>query len=471
MKSSNKAVVGIFVAGCLVLFTVGLFLIGNSNQLFTRSFNIYAEFSKITGIVKGGKVRVAGMDAGTVTKIDVPARPGAKFRVHFRIVDTLHPIVRADSIASIQTDGLLGNKYLEIDAGSPAQPLAKMDSLIGSTEPLDWGDLMDEISNAVKQVNGVLSGAKEQLTSTLAQIEGASRSANLLMQDARPQVKSILASANAVGENLREIIDGVQQGKGTAGALFKDPALEASVKRSVENAEQVVDNLRQTTASAKRIVAKVDDSDIVPEVQRTVTNLQQITLQVKGAVDKFQGASGEGGASETLQRTLADAHEAISDLADDTEALKHNFFFRGFFKNRGFYDLGAITTPEYKKAAFGKGFKKYRVWLESSDIFVKAVDGSETLSAEGKRRLEDAMTSILRFPRNGPLMIEGFPGAGTSSEQYLQGRRRAAHVERYLVDRYHLRPAYVGLVSLAAEPDPASVSRFKEGVGIVSFYK
>lgn len=471
MKSSNKAVVGIFVAGCLALFTVGLFLIGNSNQLFTRSFHVYAEFSKITGIVKGGKVRVAGMDAGTVTKIDVPSRPGAKFRVHFRIVDTLHPIVRADSNASIQTDGLLGNKYLEIDPGSPEEALAKADSMIASTEPLDWGDLMDEIRNAVKQVNGVLAGAKEQLTSTLSQIEGASRSANLLMQDARPQVKRILASADAVGEKLREIIDGVQQGKGTAGALFKDAELEASVKRSVEKAEQVVDNLRQTTASAKRIVAKVDDSDIVPEVQRAVTNLQQITSQVKGAVDKFQGASGEGGASENLQRTLADAHEAMSDLADDTEALKHNFFFRGFFKKRGFYDLGAITTPEYKKASFGKGFKKHRVWLESSDIFVKAMDGTESLSSEGKRKLEDAMTSVLRFPRNGPLMIEGFPGAGTSSEQYLQGRQRAAQVERFLVGRYHLRPAFVGLVSIAAERDPASVSRFKEGVGIVSFYK
>ena len=65
MKSSNKVVVGIFVASCLVLFGIGLFLIGNSNQLFTRSFRVYADFSKITGIVKGGKVRVAGMDAGT----------------------------------------------------------------------------------------------------------------------------------------------------------------------------------------------------------------------------------------------------------------------------------------------------------------------------------------------------------------------------------------------------------------------
>ena len=66
-------------------------------------------------------------------------------------------------------------------------------------------------------------------------------------------------------------------------------------------------------------------------------NLQQITQQVKDAVDKFQSASGEGGVGENLQRALADAHEAMSDLSDNTEALKHNFLFRGFFNKRGFF--------------------------------------------------------------------------------------------------------------------------------------
>ena len=471
MKSSNKVVVGIFVASCLVLFGIGLFLIGNSNQLFTRSFRVYAEFSKITGIVKGGKVRVSGMDAGTVTSIDVPSRPEAKFRIHLRIVEKLHPIVRVDSVASIQTDGLLGNKYLQIDAGSSKEPLAQDNSMIRSTEPFDWGDLMEEISTAVKQVNGVLSGVKEQLTSTLAQIEGAAKSANHLIKDATPQVKGILASANAIGANLQEIINGVQQGEGTVGALFKDQELQASVKRSVNKTEEVVDNIRQTTASARKIVDKVEESDIVPEVQRTVKNLQQITLQVKDAVDKFQAASGEGGVGENLQRTLADAHEAMSDLSDDTEALKHNFFFRGFFKKRGFYDLGALTAPEYKNPAFAKGFKKYRVWLDSADVFGKAADGTETLSVDGKRRLDEAMTQVLQFPRNGPLMIEGFAGAGTTSQQYLQGRQRAARVEAYLVARFRLRPAYVGVVSMGAVADANEVGRFKEGVGIVSFYK
>jgi phospholipid/cholesterol/gamma-HCH transport system substrate-binding protein len=471
MKSSNNVVVGVFVASCLILFAIGLFLIGNSNQLFTKSFSVYAEFSKITGLVKGGKVRVAGMDAGTITHIDVPSAPQAKFRIHLRIAEQLHPIIRADSVATIQTDGLLGNKYLQIEAGSSGEPLAVADSTIRSTEPFEWDDLMEEISSAVKQVNGVLAGVKEQLAATLSQIERATASANHMIREATPQVKGILSSANVIAANLREVIDGVQQGEGAIGALFKDQEMQASVRRSVDKTEQVVDKIHQTIAGVNKVVDKVEASDIVPEVQRTLKNLEQITQRVKGAVDKFESASGEGGVGENLQRTLASAQEAMSDLSEDTEALKHSFFFRGFFKKRGFYDLSALTAPEYKSAAFGKGFKRYRVWLESADLFTQEANGKEKLSINGKRLLDDAMTNVLRFPRNGPLMIEGFAGEGISSQQYLQGRQRAALVKSYLLARFHLRPPYVGVVAMSAVEDAISSGRLKEGVGIVSFYK
>jgi hypothetical protein len=68
-------------------------------------------------------------------------------------------------------------------------------------------------------------------------------------------------------------------------------------------------------------------------------------------------------------------------------------------------------------------------------------------------------------------MIEGFAGEGISSQQYLQGRQRAALVKSYLLARFHLRPPYVGVVAMSAVEDAISSGRLKEGVGIVSFYK
>lgn len=471
MDGTKKLIVGIFVGGCLLLFGVGLFLIGNSNQLFTKSFHVYAEFKKITGIQNGGKVRVAGMDAGTVTRIDVPSRPEGKFRIYFKIIEKLHPIVRQDSVVTIQTDGLLGNKYLQIDAGSSQVAQAKENAMIQGREPFDWGDLMDDIKGVVTKVSTILEGVKEEVLATLSEVKKTVSTANLLIKQARPHVNSIMASADKIGSNLNLIIDGIQAGRGTVGALIKDEEVYASIKRSVTQTEVAVEHVRDATASVKKVVAKAEESDIVPEVQRAVKNLQHITSQVKDAVDKFHSASGDGGVGENLQRTLADAREAMSDLSDDTEALKHNFLFRGFFRRRGFFDLGSLGVSDYQSPKFAKGFKQHRLWFESKDLFKKDAAGLEVLTVEGKERLDEAMTAILKFPRNGPLILEGFATAGTASQQYLTSRRRAVLAQAYVISRFRLRPAYVGIVSLGSQPQKENPSQAKEGVGIVSFYK
>jgi phospholipid/cholesterol/gamma-HCH transport system substrate-binding protein len=472
MENTKKLIVGIFVAGCLVLFGVGLFLIGNSSQLFTRSFHVYTDFAKVTGLQNGGRVRVAGMDAGTVTRIDVPLQPGGKFRVRLRIIEKLHPLVRRDSVVSIQTDGLLGNKFLQVEAGSKEEQLAANESRIPSKEPFDWGDLMDEINGAVLQVNRILSGIEVQIAGTLLQIEDTVHSANQIVKGAAPEVDAILVSARKISADLGEIIEGVQSGEGTVGALLKDKELYGSVKRSAENSERVVENLRETTTSARKIVDNVQASEIVPEVQRTVKSLQQITLQVKDAIEKVHAGAGGGGLGSTLQRTLTDAQEAMSDLSENTEALKRNFFFRGFFKKRGFYDLGTLTAQEYQLPAFGKGFKKRRIWLESASLFTRDEKGVEILSDEGQSKLDEAMTELLKLPRNGPLILEGFGGEGSASEQYFSGRRRATRAQIYLIDRFQLRPATVGIVSLGAEAGrDGAPGASKNGVGLVTYYK
>ena len=472
MDGTKKLIVGMFMAACLLLFGAGLFLIGNSNQLFTRSFHVYADFDTITGIQDGGKVRVAGMDAGSVTRIEVPVKPGAKFRVYFRVVEKLHPIVREDSVVTIQTDGLLGNKFLQIEPGSPEAKLARDHSRIPSEEPFDWGDLMDRASEAVNQVNLILAGVKDQVNATLSQIQDTTKSADTVIRDARPQVKAILSSADRVATDLRELVDGIHRGEGTVGGLLKNQEVYEAIRRTADKSEQIAEALRETSGSARKVAHDVQESDIIPEVKQAVKGLQEITLQVKSAVEKFQSASGEGGMGENFQRTLADAHEAMSDLSDNTEALKHNFFFRGFFKRRGFYDLGALTTREYTSAAFAKGFKKRSIWLESGVLFGADSRGQPVLTADGKRRLDEAMTAILAFPRNGPLMIEGFAGGGTASEQFLAGRGRATRVQAYLIARFRLRPAYTGVIAMAPTPGAnGGSSAFQEGVGIVSYYK
>src|ERR1035438_6206105 len=113
MKNKNL-IVGIFVLAGLVLFRTGLFLIGNRHEVFARHIDYYAEFTNLAGLSKGSKVQVAGMDAGQVLEIGVPESPSSRFRVKLQIDDRLHGLVRTDSVATIGTQGVVGDTFLLI---------------------------------------------------------------------------------------------------------------------------------------------------------------------------------------------------------------------------------------------------------------------------------------------------------------------------------------------------------------------
>src|SRR5262245_49878136 len=114
---SQKASLGAFIIAGTALFGVGLFMIGSRQKIFSRGFNVYANFSSVSGLEEGANVRVSGLAAGEVSKIEVPNQASSQFRVKVRIAEKFHPMVRDDSIALVQTEGLVGNKYLEIEKG------------------------------------------------------------------------------------------------------------------------------------------------------------------------------------------------------------------------------------------------------------------------------------------------------------------------------------------------------------------
>src|SRR5688572_8416717 len=125
-------------------------------MLFAESFEVYAEFAEIAALANGAKVRVAGMDAGEVENIRVPAGPGTPFRVRMRVREDLHPLIRLDSVATIQNDGLVGNKFIQIDTGTEQSATVPDKGTIKSREPFDIADLMQKMSDTIDTVNTMI---------------------------------------------------------------------------------------------------------------------------------------------------------------------------------------------------------------------------------------------------------------------------------------------------------------------------
>ena len=148
---SLKASVGAFLIGGLLLFGAGLFLIGSRQKIFTRGFHVLPDFASVSGLEAGANVRVAGLDAGEVEEIQIPSQTSSSFRVKLRLTDKVHPLVRQDSVAMIQTEGLVGDKFLEISKGSGQAEECMDGGTIPSKEPFDFADLMQDARNLFRR--------------------------------------------------------------------------------------------------------------------------------------------------------------------------------------------------------------------------------------------------------------------------------------------------------------------------------
>src|SRR5712671_3699360 len=140
---NRNASIGLFVLGGLLLFGIGMFVIGDRHQAFARHTEYYSEFVTLAGLVNGGKVRVGGMDAGQVIGMAVPDSPSSRFRVKWRIDVKLRGLVRANSVATIGTEGVVGGTYLSVRAGSPSAGEAAVLTTIPSKEPTELSEILD----------------------------------------------------------------------------------------------------------------------------------------------------------------------------------------------------------------------------------------------------------------------------------------------------------------------------------------
>jgi phospholipid/cholesterol/gamma-HCH transport system substrate-binding protein len=449
MVSTDKTAMGAFVIGGLILFALGLFLIGDRRMLFSKSAEYYTEFAQISSLEAGAKVRVGGMDAGEIVEIRVPSGPGAKFRLKLRIVEKLFPVVRTDSLASIQTDGLLGNKFLQIDIGSTG--LAPSSYTLPSREPFEISDLLTKIRETVTALDSTIGEVTADVTNATQTVAEAAIHVDEIIVAAQSPLNRLTAAASRISEDAAAIMARVNAGEGTIGKLVNDDTVYNSLSASSKALKDTVENMRETAMDVNALVSRFKSGEVPADIERTMKNVADSSERMKTLISGFQpGPGADGGISSDLRATLGNAREAMSDLAENLEALKHSFFFRGFFKDRGFYDIGSLSPVEYQSKEFEKNVTKERVWVAQDELFISKANGSEELSDEGRQKLDSKMSNFLRFTKDRAIIVEGYAAAGTLDEQFLRSRERASQVRDYIIKKFGLSSDYVGVMPMGA---------------------
>ena len=185
--------VGIFIAGTLLILAGGVFLIGRTEFLFSSRYRLKAEFSNVVGLVRGAEVRIGGVRQGTVGDIALPQRPGGKVIVAVDLKSETQNIVKKDSTAAIKSEGLLGNKYVEVSFGSNDAEKLKDGDTIASEHPLDISDLIETSSEVLSSARNAMQNV-ESITAKIDQGEGTIGS---LINDKRMYNQATAATAQA----------------------------------------------------------------------------------------------------------------------------------------------------------------------------------------------------------------------------------------------------------------------------------
>jgi phospholipid/cholesterol/gamma-HCH transport system substrate-binding protein len=448
MQRNRGAIVGAFVLIGVVLFGAGLFLIGDRRLLFTSHVEMATTFGKVTGLVVGTRVRLAGLDAGEVLEIRVPSRPSERFIVRMRIREDLRPLVRTDSVCTIQTDGIVGNAFVQVNIGSDEAPIAEPGAVLPGVDPIEFADLIQEgrdtfrlVSREFMELTGEVTGAVAALTETIDTARGIIVG---VADDTEALVKAgerALVDVQRTVGDVRGIVEGVRNGEGTVGRLLTDPALYDRLNGVTREAEQTARAVRETAE------------------------------KTRAAVEGFTGPDGMGPELQrSIRATLAGIEEVTSDLAEGTEALKRNFLFRGFFRERGFFDLDTVSRDAYTAGLLERNRAAVRVWLDAALIFTRGADGVETLTEDGRRRVDAAMAQLLQYPRTSALVVEGYAGPADEENAYVLSLDRAQRVRDYVLGRFRRQTTLTGVMPLgrSAAGSPSGDNQWA-GVALTMF--
>ncbi|MCJ7663775.1 MAG: MlaD family protein [Desulfobacterales bacterium] len=224
-KKLTEIKVGIFVVVILFLFGVGVFIIGSHQKYFQRQYTLWASFSNIQGLIAGAPVSLAGLTVGRVNAIIFPEDPRDKtIKVELKIKKGIQKRIREDSIASIQTMGLLGDKYVEISLGSPEKNILQDGDRITTSSPFDLLAYAAKLEEAIDVINTILIDVRE----ISSQVRGGKGLLHAILYD--PAGGELVNNLSSAAQSANNIVKKVEQGEGTLGGIINDPTVYEDLK-------------------------------------------------------------------------------------------------------------------------------------------------------------------------------------------------------------------------------------------------
>jgi len=348
MKLTNELKAGIFLLIAIIIFVVSVWCLGQERQIFAKHLPLHLKFRDVQGLVEGAPVRLGGISIGHVAKIKfIEDKTPPTIKVSIVINADYQKYLSEDSKASIETQGLLGDKFLAIQPGSSLTPI-KANAELQSEQPSDFKELMTKASNIVENVTDVSQNMNDVLVTlrdsslkglnktlnNLAEITeqvkvGPSSIHSLLYSDS--EENKFLSNLEATSENLKLISQEIKQGKGLIHSLIYDK----NGSNSVNTITTAMDNIGESAEQLKVLLKSVEDENGLlheliygksPKFDTLLKSLEDTANNLKKASEALAGGSG------TLGALLIDS-KLYDNLVTVTDEAKRSLILRYVVKS------------------------------------------------------------------------------------------------------------------------------------------
>jgi len=337
-ETAAKFRVGLFVLVALAAFLGAVYALGARARLFESRYTIHADFTEVGGLVEGATVRLAGVQIGRVSAVTLPPHPGGKVRVDLTIGRQFSDRIRKNSVARIETQGLLGDRIVEITVGDASAPPVGPGEVLASRDPADFGRVISAGAETAKNVAALADALRE----TADQINKS---------------KMIEDAASTVNK-LGRVVDQVEHGRGWAHTLlYEEPVALRRVNDLIATTQTLIERVEKGqgaagvlvspdgTASAKRFVAAMDRLSAMveqpdrepgllpgllfdPKYKAVLDDLRVVSHNLRTISDRVAGGKGTLGSlvadSEdegTLSLTMQDLRAAVANLKSVSEKI------------------------------------------------------------------------------------------------------------------------------------------------------
>jgi phospholipid/cholesterol/gamma-HCH transport system substrate-binding protein len=310
-KHLSGAKLGIFIFLGSALLVIGIFVLGNKEALFKSTFTVKAYFQNVEGLRNGAPVRLSGVDVGAVKEIRIIGERASVIEVSIRLLTDVKKFIREDTEAGIETEGLVGYKFISLYIRESDADFVEDGGSILAKEPVSFADVIEE-------TQGIMSYTKEMT------------------------------------KDLSEIVSKINAGRGTIGKLLNDEELYYATTEITKSASTSLDSITYDLRYLVEVYKVMSGgmNDIILKVSTAVSSVDTIIANIKEGRGVVGSLIVEGSSADTTLTAIIESIRNITDeakiatmkLNENMEALKHNWLFKSYFEERGYWD-----AEEYEK--------------------------------------------------------------------------------------------------------------------------